>query len=195
MFNLDNYETVEERLARFWADHPGGRIFTSVHAYDEQRVLFSAAAFFDANDPQPRGTGHAEEVRGSSPVNKTSHVENAETSAIGRALANCGYAPKGARPSREEMQKVSRGEHPTAAPAPRPAAPRPPAPNNVTPISGGKVTEAQAKLIAKLGKERAVGDMAAFLSDALEKPVADIADLDKRDASAAIKALMDMGRG
>jgi arylamine N-acetyltransferase len=34
-------------------------------------------------------------------------LENCETSAIGRALANAGYAPKGKRPSREEMSKVA----------------------------------------------------------------------------------------
>ena len=107
-FNLDNYETVEDRLIRFWADHPGGRIATSIHHYDETKVVFRAEIFFDAADQHPKAVGYAEEVRGASPVNKTSHLENAETSAIGRGLANCGYAPKGARPSREEMEKVQR---------------------------------------------------------------------------------------
>jgi hypothetical protein len=107
-FNLDNYETVEDRLIRFWADHPGGRIATSIHHYDDNRVVFRAEIYFDAADTNPKAVGYAEEVRGASPVNKTSHVENAETSAIGRGLANCGYAPKGARPSREEMAKVQR---------------------------------------------------------------------------------------
>lgn len=107
-FNLDNYETVEDRLVRFWADHPNGRIQTSIHHYDDTKVVFRAEIFFDAADEHPKAVGYAEEVRGASPVNKTSHVENAETSAIGRGLANCNYAPKGARPSREEMEKVQR---------------------------------------------------------------------------------------
>jgi hypothetical protein len=57
-----------------------------------------------------RATGYAEEVRGEGNVNRTSHVENCETSAIGRALANLGYAGSDMtkRPSREEMQKVQR---------------------------------------------------------------------------------------
>lgn len=114
-FNLDNYETVEDRLARFWADHAGGRISTSIHHYDDTKVVFRAEIYFDANDQHPKAVGYAEEVRGASPVNKTSHVENAETSAIGRGLANCGYAPKGARPSREEMEKVARGSQPIKA--------------------------------------------------------------------------------
>jgi hypothetical protein len=55
-------------------------------------------------------TGYAEEVRGAGNVNRTSHVENCETSAIGRALANCGVAGSDMtkRPSREEMSKVQR---------------------------------------------------------------------------------------
>jgi hypothetical protein len=55
-------------------------------------------------------TGYAEEVRGAGNVNRTSHVENCETSAVGRALANAGYAGSDVnkRPSREEMGKVQR---------------------------------------------------------------------------------------
>jgi hypothetical protein len=109
-FNLDNYETVEDRLVKFWADHEQGRIHTSVHYYDESRILVRAEVYFDREDVRPVASGYAEELRGASPVNRTSHAENAETSAIGRALANCGYAAKGSRPSREEMEKVQRGE-------------------------------------------------------------------------------------
>jgi hypothetical protein len=55
-------------------------------------------------------TGYAEEVRGAGNVNRTSHVENCETSAVGRALANAGMAGTDVnkRPSREEMAKVQR---------------------------------------------------------------------------------------
>jgi hypothetical protein len=115
-FNLDNYETVEDRLVRFWNDHPNGRIFTEMVHYDDNKVVFKTSIYFDAADEFPKATGFAEEVRGASPVNKTSHLENAETSSTGRGLANCGYAPKGARPSREEMEKVARGQQ-QAAPA------------------------------------------------------------------------------
>lgn len=108
-FNLDNYETVEDRLARFWLDHKNGRILTSVHYYDDTRILVRSEIYFDRDDSRPVATGYAEEIRGASPVNRTSHAENAETSAIGRGLANCGYAAKGSRPSREEMVKVARG--------------------------------------------------------------------------------------
>jgi len=107
-FNLDNYETVEDRLVKFWNEHPEGRILTGVHYYDDNRILVRAEIYFNREDDRPVATGYAEELRGASPVNRTSHAENAETSAIGRGLANCGYAAKGSRPSREEMEKVQR---------------------------------------------------------------------------------------
>jgi hypothetical protein len=57
-------------------------------------------------------TGWAEEIRGQGNVNKTSHVENCETGAVGRALANAGLSGSDftKRPSREEMGKVVRYE-------------------------------------------------------------------------------------
>lgn len=109
-FNLDNYETVEDRLVKFWHDHPDGRIATMMEdiTADKSMVVFRCDVYFHADDARPKASGYAEETRNSSPVNKTSFVENCETSAIGRALANCGYAAKGSRPSREEMEKVQR---------------------------------------------------------------------------------------
>lgn len=109
-FNLDNYETVEDRLVKFWHDHPDGRIATMMEdiTADKSMVVFRCDVYFHADDHKAKASGYAEETRNSSPVNKTSFVENCETSAIGRALANCGYAAKGSRPSREEMEKVQR---------------------------------------------------------------------------------------
>lgn len=105
-FNLEDYETVEERLAKFWADHPGGRVWTKALELSPSRFVIYAEVYFDAADPHPKATGHAEETVQGRGVNATSALENGETSAIGRALANCGYATKGKRPSREEMAKV-----------------------------------------------------------------------------------------
>lgn len=118
-FNLDNYETVEDRLVKFWEAHPEGRILTSIHHYDDNKVVIKAEIYFNREDDRPVATGYAEEVRGSSPVNKTAHVENADTSAIGRGLANCGFQSKSSpRPSRQEMEKVDRYSR---QPAPSPA--------------------------------------------------------------------------
>jgi hypothetical protein len=119
-FDLDSYETVESRLARFWVDHPKGRVLTDLVFHDERRFIVKAEIFFDRDDLSPVSSGYAEEIVGTSPVNRVSALENGETSAIGRSLANCGYASQGKRPSREEMEKVERyNAEPRKAVAPK----------------------------------------------------------------------------
>ena len=125
-FNLAEYEPVADRIERFWKDHPEGKILTDLVYHDEKSFIVKASVWrnspiayvtktvdqtFDRIIATPDTSGFAEELVGSTNVNKTSALENCETSAIGRALANLGYAPKGQRPSREEMVKVaSRGD-------------------------------------------------------------------------------------
>jgi len=110
MFNLEDYETVEERLVKFWKEHPDGRIYTTIIEHTLQRFIVQAAIYRTEVDANPWTTGYAEETVSTRGVNSTSALENCETSAIGRALANAGYASKGKRPSREEMAKVKATE-------------------------------------------------------------------------------------
>jgi hypothetical protein len=110
MFNLEDYETVEERLIKFWKEHPDGRIDTALVEHTLQRFIIKAAIYRTEVDAHPWTTGYAEETVSTRGVNSTSALENCETSAIGRALANAGYATKGKRPSREEMSKVKASE-------------------------------------------------------------------------------------
>ena len=110
MFNLEDYETVEERLTKFWKDHPDGRIDTTLVESTLQRFIVKASIYRTEVDAQAWTTGYAEETVSTRGVNSTSALENCETSAIGRALANAGYVTKGKRPSREEMSKVKAAE-------------------------------------------------------------------------------------
>jgi hypothetical protein len=109
MFNLEDYETVEERLTKFWKDHPQGRVETKLIVNTPTQYIVWSAIYRDAADVQPWATGLAEETVQGRGVNATSALENCETSSLGRSLANAGYATKGKRASREEMQKVSKG--------------------------------------------------------------------------------------
>ena len=115
MFNLADYEPVEVRLEKFIKDYPAFRIATELEVVEATRYIVKAYLFKDTSDSVAWATGYAEETVTSRGVNQTSALENCETSAIGRALANAGYAPKGKRPSREEMSKV------VAAKPPKPA--------------------------------------------------------------------------
>jgi hypothetical protein len=107
-FNPAEYATVAERLVEFWKDCPRGRIMTFMEVDDGNRVLMRGELYADIGDPVPTTTGWAEEVRGSSMVNKTSAVENCETSLCGRLLANYMYQGSKNRASLEEMVKVYR---------------------------------------------------------------------------------------
>ena len=113
MFNLADYEPVEVRLEKFIKDYPDFRVSTELEVIESNRYIVKAYLFKTATDSVAWATGLAEETVTSRGVNQTSALENCETSAIGRALANAGYAPKGKRPSREEMTKVVK------APAPK----------------------------------------------------------------------------
>ena len=106
-FNLDDYEPVASRIGRFYDAHPDGRIITELVHYLADVAVFKAEIYIG---DVLVATGWEEEVRNSSHINKTSHLANAETGAVGRGLANYNLAGSdpSKRPSREEMGKVQR---------------------------------------------------------------------------------------
>ena len=122
-FNLADYETVEERIKRFYAAHEDGRIVTeweNIRADQSEGAktwVVRASVFLTAGDQAnmlPKATGYAVEIDGTGGANNGSALENAETSAIGRALANMNLSGN-KRASREEMQKVERTQTDYAA--------------------------------------------------------------------------------
>ena len=131
-FNLNDYETVEERLRRFWADkkHADARIVTINHTTPADRAvstwIIEARIYLSKEDQEanlPKATGWAFEVDGVGMTQRTAALETAETSAIGRCLANMNFSGN-RRASREEMAKAQRGVTPKpvgSAPAPSPA--------------------------------------------------------------------------
>jgi len=106
-FDLSDYEPVASRLDRFLKAHPDARVITDLVHYLSDIAVFKAELWLDG---EIIATGWAEEIRGQGNVNKTSHLENCETGAVGRALANAGLSGSDftKRPSREEMGKVQR---------------------------------------------------------------------------------------
>ena len=109
-FNIDNYELVEESLKKFWADYPNGRVNTDVvgKSDDGTMVIVKAELFTDIDNKIPVSSGLAQETKGVGGfANNEAWLENCESSAIGRALANWKYqGSKKPRPTQEEMKKV-----------------------------------------------------------------------------------------
>jgi hypothetical protein len=109
-FNLADYETVETRLEKWHGQFPDSRIETELVEASNTRFIVICRLFKTEADAKPCSSGIASETISDRGVNATSALENCETSAIGRALANAGFAAKGKRASREEMVKVVDGE-------------------------------------------------------------------------------------
>lgn len=109
---LDNYEPVADRISKFWATYPQGRLHTEIVLINETEIVIKASAYTDREDNRPAAIDFAQETRGSSNINKQSFIENCSTSALGRVLATLNFQPKkdgkAVRPSREEMKAVSK---------------------------------------------------------------------------------------
>jgi hypothetical protein len=107
-FDPSAYATVAERIGLFYESHPLGRIHTELVRRTDHEVIFKALVFRGPDDPLPSATGWAAEREGDGEINLVACLENTETSAVGRALANLGFTGARERPSAEEMRKSSR---------------------------------------------------------------------------------------
>lgn len=106
---LDDYESVADRITKFWDKYPNGAIITEIKLINETEVVVQASIYTDKTDTRPAAVDWAQETRGSSNINRASFLENASTSAIGRGLHSAGISKSKSahRPSREEMLKVT----------------------------------------------------------------------------------------
>jgi hypothetical protein len=127
-YELERYAPVARRITLFYERYPAGRIITTLVERDASAVIFRARVYRTADELNPAATGWALEREGDGDVNAVACLENTETSAIGRALANLGFTASAERPSREEMARVARARQAplrVAASRPRSAAPAP----------------------------------------------------------------------
>lgn len=96
-----NYVPVNERIKAFRFIYPRGQIITEIIGL-EDGICTMKASVYD-NEGRLLGTGHAQEKEGSTFINKTSFIENCETSCVGRALGNAGIGLDDGFASYEEV--------------------------------------------------------------------------------------------
>ena len=121
-FDPAEYAPVAERIATFWERYPTGRIVTRLVKESERQVLFEARVYRSPDELRPAATGFAAERPGDGLINTVACVENTETSAVGRALANLGITAGRQRPSLEEMAKAARARQALVAESRAPSA-------------------------------------------------------------------------
>ena len=100
------YVLVNERIKAFWQLYPNGRILTELISLENEMCVIKAKVFTDREDERPAATGTAYEKESSSFINKTSYIENCETSAIGRALGILGIGIDTSVASAEEVENA-----------------------------------------------------------------------------------------
>lgn len=111
-----DYVQVNDRVKAFRSVCPGGVIETEMVYYEGGRVMFKATV--KDQDDRILATGYAEEKEGSTMINKTSFIENCETSAVGRALGFAGIGIDGSMASAEEVATAIINQNaPKTAPA------------------------------------------------------------------------------
>src|SRR5215218_6087469 len=129
-FNPDEYITVSERIEKFYAKFPQGRIITTIieHSAETGFILIRAEVYREPDDALPAATGHAYELRSAGHVQAGSYVEVCETSSVGRALALLGFEVRRGVASREEVVRGAKKQQAAAAERPAPQAAERPAP-------------------------------------------------------------------
>lgn len=187
--DLKDYVEVPDRIVKFYERFPEGSLRSQLIVDDGKRVVIKALAYRSPEDKHP-GTGHAEEVRGDGPVNKTSAVENCETSAWGRAIVSVGILAKGEKvASKEEVEIALAKERDGRTLADL-------SDKELEDATGGKVllTDDQRGRLNKACE--ALGwsseDLAGFLKSEIDCD--DVDDLGKGDAEAVLRLLREKVR-
>lgn len=125
-FDLKDYVDVHQRIEKFYEKFPEGSIQTEVAKLDDSIVIMRAYAYRNPDDPRP-SIGHSQlGIPGTTPYTRGSEIENAETSAVGRAIAFLGFETKNGIASAQEVRN-KQTDTPRRAPAAAQEAPQKPA--------------------------------------------------------------------
>lgn len=144
------YAEVPDRINAFRKLYPEGTIETEIISCSVGVCIMKATASVDG---KVLATGHAYEKEGSTFINKTSYIENCETSAVGRALGNIGIIGGSSIASYEEVANAKLNQDAPSAPAPTAA----PNNQNAAGMVGrireliGKTNVAEAEICAQAG--------------------------------------------
>lgn len=118
-FRMDDYVPVNERIDKFYEAYPEGSLQSELVELTASRVTFKAYAYRTPADERP-GIGHSSlEIPGSTPYTRGSEIENAETSAWGRAIAALGFEVKRGIASHEEVRNKQGGQGNASVPTGR----------------------------------------------------------------------------
>ena len=172
-----DYAEVPQRIKAFRSLFPNGAIETSIISNDNQMVVMKATVRDD--EGHILGEGHAYEKESSSFINKTSYIENCETSAVGRALGMCGFGIDTSVASYEEVANAISNQDRMKAEKAMETTPK------TEEEARKKCSEAQANFVEKLVAEKHI-DKEAYLK---QLKVKSFADLTSAQASAIINKL------
>jgi hypothetical protein len=164
ILNGDSDTSVADRIESFYDAFPQGRIITELVSRADGEITFKASVFRTAADPAPAATGWAAERENNDTDGTASCLQETETAAISRALANLGFTPSRRAPSTHEAEKPDRVAR---TPSPLGIGTRPPEPPAFPPprAASASVTAAAAPASDHAGRE-AISDVLALLDTA-----------------------------
>jgi hypothetical protein len=193
---IQDYVTVAERIEKFYERYPEGRVCTSIVEHDSERgfILMRAEVYRHPDDAQPSATGHAYEYRDAGYVQKTSYIEVCETSAVGRALALCGFEVKRGIASREEREKQTRMQQPVRSGEPKAYAPAPkPVEAAAKPTAPAKVEKPAATVEKNSAAEKAAAATDKAGTDGLKEEILNLLEsLRPQDRRAQRQLLVEL---
>lgn len=145
VLDAGEYAPVADRIRLFYTRYPTGRILTRLISRTRYEITVQAFVYRSVDEQRPSASGLASERIGDGDVNTVACLENTETSAVGRALANLGLTASSQRPSREEIDKANRERaRRVAENAPAPRVGPPPSLTSRAPTAGGAAMQRRA---------------------------------------------------